>query len=94
MAEHPLQVFMDNDPKLMELINKTMELAFSDGVLSKKNKLLIALALDAAHGAVNGVKSLATQALAAGATKEEILETIHVVHYICGSAASMFRPGA
>ena len=37
-----------------------------------------------AHGAVEGVRSLAEQAIKAGATKEEITETIRVAHYISG----------
>jgi alkylhydroperoxidase/carboxymuconolactone decarboxylase family protein YurZ len=54
------------------------------------------MALDAAHGAVQGVKSLAQQALAAGATKEEIAETIRVACYVNGvscvyTAAAAFR---
>jgi alkylhydroperoxidase/carboxymuconolactone decarboxylase family protein YurZ len=84
MAEHPLQVFIKHDPELFKLLEQAREFELADGALPKKDKLLIALALDAAHGAVNGVKSLAKQAMAAGATKEEILEVIHVVHYICG----------
>ena len=84
MAEHPLQIFMDNDPQLIELINKNRARALSDGVLPGKFKLLIAMALDASLGTVSGVKSLAQQALAAGATKEEILEVVRVVHFICG----------
>jgi alkylhydroperoxidase/carboxymuconolactone decarboxylase family protein YurZ len=37
-----------------------------------------------AHGAVEGVRSLAGQAIKAGATKEEITETIRVAQYISG----------
>ena len=42
------------------------------------------MALDAAHGAVDGVRALAEQALKAGATKEEIAEAIRVAQYISG----------
>ena len=84
MAEHPLNVFMEHDPELMELIKQIQELEMSDGALPKKTKLLIALALDAAHGAVGGVNALAKQALAVGATKAEILEAVRVAHYVCG----------
>lgn len=59
-------------------------LTFQDGALSRKNKLIIALALDAAHGAANGVKSLAKQALVAGATKEEIMDALRVTYFISG----------
>ncbi len=84
MSENPLQIFMEHDPKLMELINQSQELELSDGALPKKVKLLIALALDAAHGAVEGVNTLARDAMEAGATREEILETVRVVHFVCG----------
>jgi len=42
------------------------------------------MALDASEGAVEGVKSLAEQAMEAGTTREEIIETLRVVQYICG----------
>lgn len=40
------------------------------------NKLFHAGAFDASHGAVNGVKSLAQQALEAGATKKELMKPL------------------
>jgi alkylhydroperoxidase/carboxymuconolactone decarboxylase family protein YurZ len=40
--------------------------------------------LDAAHGTVDGTKALADQAMKAGATKEEIVETIRVAQFISG----------
>jgi len=42
------------------------------------------MAFDASFGAVQGVKSLARQAIEAGATKEEIMETLRVAQYISG----------
>jgi alkylhydroperoxidase/carboxymuconolactone decarboxylase family protein YurZ len=84
MSENPLQVLMDNDPELMELDRQGAALEFSEGALPKKTKILLALAIDASFGAVNGVRALAQEALAAGATREEILETIRVVHFVGG----------
>ncbi len=84
MAEHPLSTIMNNDPALMELIKKSDDLIYSDGALPKKFKLLIAMAFDAANGAVQGVKSLAQSALKAGATKEEIMETLRVAYQLSG----------
>ena len=75
---------MEQDPQLMELITQSQTLELSDGALPKKFKLLIALALDAAHGAVGGVNALAREAMQAGATQEEILEVVRVVHFVCG----------
>lgn len=84
MAEHPLKIWEDLDPKLLNLVKDTEKLALTDGALSRKTKLLIAMVLDAVHGAADGVQSLAGQAIAAGATKEEIGEALRVAQYVCG----------
>lgn len=87
MTTNPLEVFEQLDPALLRLVRESKNLAVADGVLPKKVKLLIALALDAAHGTISGVKSLTLQALEAGASKEEIMETLRVAHYIAGAGA-------
>jgi len=87
MPKSPLDVLEKMDPELIKLVKNSKTLAITDGVLSKKVKLLIALALDAAHGTDSGVKSLASQAMQAGATKEELMETLRVAHYVAGAGA-------
>ena len=84
MSEHPLKIFEKLDPELLKLVENTRELALTDGALPKKFKLLIAMALDASHGAVQGVKALAQAAMQAGATKEEITEALRVAQYVSG----------
>ncbi len=84
MAEHPLKVFEKLDPKLLDLVRNTNSFALADGALPRKIKFLIAMALDTSEGAVEGVKALAEQAMKAGATEEEIVETIRVAQYISG----------
>ena len=84
MSEHPLKVFEKLDPELLNVVQKSNVFTFTDGALPKKFKLLIAMALDASLGSVDGVKSLAGQAMEAGATKEEITEALRVAQYICG----------
>ncbi len=84
MAEDPLKVFEELDPKLLDLVRSTNAFALADGALSRKIKLLIAMALDSSHGTVEGVRALADQAIKAGASKEEIAETIRVTQYISG----------
>ncbi len=84
MSENPLKVFETLDPELLKLVDETRTFAFSDGALPKKFKILIAMALDASQGTVEGVRALAQLALTAGATKEEIVETVRVAQYICG----------
>jgi len=87
MADHPLKIFEKIDPDLRKLVQSTNDFALADGALPKKFKLLIAMAIDAAHGAADGVKSLADQALKAGASKEEIVEAIRVTQYVSGVGA-------
>lgn len=84
MSEDPLKVFEKLDPQFLKLVEDTTKFALADGALPKKFKLLIAIALDASHGAVQGVKALAQLAMRAGATKEEITEALRVAQYISG----------
>ncbi len=84
MPEHPLKIYEDLDPKLLSLVNETSNLALADGALPRKIKLLMAMMLDAVNGASEGVASLARQAIQAGATKEEIAETLRVAQLVCG----------
>ncbi len=96
MAEHPLKIFEKIDPELLKLVQNTNALAMADGALPRKFKFLVAMALDASQGAAEGVRSLAQQSMKAGATKEEIVETIRVAQYICGvgsvyTAAQAFK---
>jgi len=84
MTEHPLKIYEDLDPKLLNLVNDTRKLALTEGALPRKTKLLIAMVLDAVQGAQDGVQALAREALKAGATKEEISEALRVGQYICG----------
>lgn len=81
---NPLDVIKDLDIELYDNVIKTGALSLEDGALSKKHKLLIALALDASHGTVDGTRSLTMQAMANGASKEEVLETIRVANFISG----------
>lgn len=85
MPKNPLEIIDANDHDLFVEIARTHDLALKDGALSLKHKLLIALALDASHGAVSGVRSLAQQAMQQGATKAEIMETLRVVNHVCGA---------
>jgi len=74
MSEDPLNVFKRLDSEFFRTIENARDFTFTDGVLSRKYKLLVAMALDASVGAVEGVRVLAQSAMEAGATKEEIAE--------------------
>ena len=85
---HPLDVLGSIDPELLKLVGNNREFILgADGALPKKVKYLIAMALDAAHGASDGVRSLATAAKNAGATAEEIGEALRVAYYIAGAGS-------
>jgi alkylhydroperoxidase/carboxymuconolactone decarboxylase family protein YurZ len=84
MAEHPLKIIEKLDLELFKNVETAQTLALAEGALPRKVKLLMAMALDASHGTVEGVKSLTQQAMKAGATKEEVMETLRVAQYISG----------
>jgi alkylhydroperoxidase/carboxymuconolactone decarboxylase family protein YurZ len=84
MAENPLKIIEKFDLELFKNVEATKTLALVDGALPRKIKLLMAMALDASHGTVEGVKSLTQQAVKSGATREEIMETLRVAQYISG----------
>ena len=84
MAEHPLNIINKIDPEFFDHITSTNKFVFSEGAIPRKYKLLMALAFDAAHGAYQGVKVLAQQASQAGATKEEIMESVRVAYFLSG----------
>ena len=79
-----LKDFEKIDPELLKHVGGANAFALTDGALPRKIKFLIAMALDAAHGTVEGTMALADQAVKSGATKEEIVETIRVAQYISG----------
>ena len=74
-----LRVLKEKDPEYAENLLENHERNFSDGNLSAKTKTLIALALDAANGDIEGVKALAKQAKGMGATEDELVEVAEVV---------------
>ena len=84
MPEHPLSPMMKLDPQFMDHLKETDKIVYSDGALPRKVKLLMALAFDAANGASDGVRALAQAAIRAGATKEEIAETVRVAYHLSG----------
>jgi alkylhydroperoxidase/carboxymuconolactone decarboxylase family protein YurZ len=83
-GEHPLATIQKLDPQFMERVSELDKMVFSDGALPKKIKLLMAMAFDAANGATEGVKALARASVQAGATKEEIAETLRVACQLSG----------
>ena len=72
MAESHLKTIEKFGPELFKNVEATQTLVLGDGALSRKVKLLMAMALDASPGTAEAVKSLTLQAMKAGDTKEKI----------------------
>ncbi len=87
MPYDPLEMIGKIDPEMRKRVQDQNELVYADGALPRKVKLLIAMAFDAAHGAENGVRSLASQAKKAGATNEEMAEVLRVAYHLSGVGA-------
>ena len=85
MATNPLKLIIGIDPGFIDKIKKMEEESiYNDGALPKKFKYLMAMAFDAAHGAIAGVNFLARQAVCAGATKEEVAEALRLAYHFGG----------
>jgi alkylhydroperoxidase/carboxymuconolactone decarboxylase family protein YurZ len=87
MSADPLDVYREFDPKLIESWKNLQDLTFSEGVLSVKLKLLIAMAIDVEIGTIQGATALGRRAIKLGATKEEIIEALRVAYHIGGNRA-------
>ena len=86
-STNPLDVYKEFDPKVIESFNCLQDLVFCEGALAQKSKVLIAMAIDVEHGALQGATALGRRALKLGATKEEIVETLRVSYYVGGNRA-------
>ncbi|AET69554.1 uncharacterized protein, gamma-carboxymuconolactone decarboxylase subunit like protein [Desulfosporosinus orientis DSM 765] len=81
-----LKFLETNDPDFAQAIEKVFTSAMSPGALDQKTKLLIALALDAAHGAGQGVASIAHQLREQGTTDAEIAEALRLAYFAFGNS--------
>lgn len=84
MQRNPLEPIKKLDAEFFDFVEQNRARVFEEGALSAKTKYLIAMALDAAHGAAGGVASLARQAIENGAAKEEIVEAVQVANFVSG----------
>ena len=92
MSTNPLEAFGRLDPSILDQLQGMSDFAFESGALPRKVKLMMAMALDSSLGTTDGVRALAEQAMEAGATKEEIAETLKVAFYVCG-ASTVYTSG-
>ncbi|MDP4126260.1 MAG: carboxymuconolactone decarboxylase family protein [Bacillota bacterium] len=81
-----LKFLENNDPDFAQAIEKVFTSSMTPGALDLKTKLLIALALDAAHGAGQGVASIANQLRAQGTSNAEIAEALRIAYFAFGNS--------
>jgi AhpD family alkylhydroperoxidase len=74
-----LNKFKEAVPQFMAAEGEVVELAYKEGALSSKIKRLIAMAVALKVGCTNCILAQTERALAEGATKDEILETLQVL---------------
>jgi alkylhydroperoxidase/carboxymuconolactone decarboxylase family protein YurZ len=80
-----LQKLSEIDPGFVEQAAAMREQAlYTASALDVKTKLLIALALDVAHGEEEGVRLLSSRAREAGASDAEILDVLRVCYSVAG----------
>jgi AhpD family alkylhydroperoxidase len=77
--------FVQELPGLSKAENGVFNEVYKDGAVSRKVKRLMALALALGVGCTNCILAQTMEALDAGATKDEILETISVAVVLRGT---------
>jgi alkylhydroperoxidase/carboxymuconolactone decarboxylase family protein YurZ len=87
MSTNPLDAYKEFDPKVIDCYKNLQDLTYGEGALSSKFKLLIALAIDVEHGAMQGAMALGHRAVKLGASKEEVVEALRVAYQIGGNRA-------
>ncbi len=74
-------------PQLFEDVSAVRDHVLADGALSLKVKVLMTMLCDALLAHPEGVANIANRARAAGATEEEIAETVGVAFVMGGTPA-------
>ncbi len=80
--------FDEGQPEAMKAYSAFRKLVYKDGALSLKMKRLIALACGLQGNCTRCIQGQTKDAVAAGASKEEILETVSVAVVMGGTAVS------
>ena len=80
-------ILQKDAPALLKNVNGARESVLTDGALSLKVKTLMTMLCDALLAHPDGVANIANRARAAGATEEEIAETVGVAFLFGGMPA-------
>jgi len=73
-----------SDPELLKNMSSVREFAMKEGALPAKIKVLMCLLADSILAHPEGVKALAEEARAQGATEGEIAETVRMAFFLGG----------
>jgi alkylhydroperoxidase/carboxymuconolactone decarboxylase family protein YurZ len=92
MADNPplrpwLEVFVHRDPQFVDPYLAMRDRILKDGAIPAKYKLLMAMIIDAVVAHPEGVRALADDARAAGASEAEVTEAVEVGYLYGGTAA-------
>jgi alkylhydroperoxidase/carboxymuconolactone decarboxylase family protein YurZ len=71
-----MEVLEQHDPEFAQLVAGNREVVMKDGAIPARYKVLMTLLVDAILGHAEGVHSIAQRARAAGASEQEICETV------------------
>lgn len=89
MTGNPFDIIKSFDPEAVEDYMATENKCFKDGALSKKTKMLMALAIDTILDAPGGVRTLTQRLLKEGTTWDELKEAFEVIRFT-GKAGPMW----
>ena len=81
------ELLEQNTPEFMKIVGGVQDAALPDGALSHKTKTLMTMLCDALLGHDGGVATIANRARAAGASEEEIAETVGIAFLMGGLPA-------
>lgn len=81
------ELLQSGAPDIAKLAESAREATLPDGALSHKTKTLMTMLCDALLGHGGGVTTIANRARAAGASEEEIAETVGVAFLMGGLPA-------
>jgi alkylhydroperoxidase/carboxymuconolactone decarboxylase family protein YurZ len=88
LSAYHLDVYREFGPKIVESYKRLQDLVFSEGALSQKFKVLIAMAIDLEHRELHGAAALSRRAPRLGATRE-VIEAL-IISYCIGSNRAIF----
>jgi 4-carboxymuconolactone decarboxylase len=87
------KTFMENYPDLAQAQQKVGHICSEAGPLGKKEQHLIQLGISIGMGSKGGIRSHARRAIEAGASKEEVIQTVLLSMTIVGFPAMIAAYG-